>query len=150
METETKTEDVRDSDMDPWIVKTDYDKSTGNADMEVETTPLIHDNDETVPLLVPASGTPKEKKVVVMEWHTCGICLEEMVDSDLLTHLSCGVLLCSECLESSKQHTIKEDGKMPCPVSEESRSINLFNIQVFLNLFNVQVFLICLMYKVFL
>ena len=77
--------------------------------MECETTPTANET----------SGGSGEtgRKVMVMEWHTCGVCLEEMVDNDLLTHTVCGALLCGECLESSKQHTVKEDGRMPCPVS---------------------------------
>ncbi len=87
-----------------------------------ETTPLINsETDETTPLFtsVPDEVIPpliSNTRVVVMEWHSCSICLEEMVDTDLLVHSSCGGLLCQECLTSSKQHSIKEDGRMPCPV----------------------------------
>ncbi len=53
---------------------------------------------------------------VVMEWRSCCICLEEMLDSDLLTHPSCGAVVCSSCLQSSMQHSSQQANKMPCPV----------------------------------
>ena len=53
---------------------------------------------------------------VVMEWRSCCICLEEMLDSDLLTHSACGAVLCSSCLQSSVQHSSQQGQKMPCPV----------------------------------
>ena len=55
---------------------------------------------------------------VVMEWRSCCICLEEMLDSDLLTHPACGAVLCSSCLQSSMQHSSQQDHKMPCPVRQ--------------------------------
>ncbi len=88
--------------------------------MEFETTPTANE-----------TGGETGRKVMVMEWHTCGVCLEEMVDTDLLTHSLCGALLCGECLESSKQHTVKEDGRMPCPVS------NTNNFSFFPGLFHL-------------
>ena len=33
------------------------------------------------------------------QWKTCAICLEEMIDSDLMAHASCGGTLCHTCLE---------------------------------------------------
>lgn len=53
---------------------------------------------------------------IVMEWRSCCICLEEMLDSDLLTHPACGAVLCSSCLESSVQHSSQQAHKIPCPV----------------------------------
>ena len=56
--------------------------------------------------------------VVMMEWHSCNICLEEMVDSDLLSHAQCGGTLCSNCLQSSKSHQESSGQKrITCPVS---------------------------------
>lgn len=115
--------------MDPWTSST-----VNKMDVDHEATPLISNQDtttKTAPLNdfgttpfadlstsnVASQEEGGKKKVVVMEWHSCGICLEEMIDSDLLTHLSCGAILCDDCLQASKQHTMKEDGKMPCPVS---------------------------------
>lgn len=73
---------------------------------ENENTPLLGDDDkETKP------------KVVVMEWHSCVICLEEMVDSELLTHTSCAAMMCSTCLQASQTHSANDTGHMPCPVS---------------------------------
>lgn len=37
------------------------------------------------------------------QWRTCAICLEEMVDNDLLVHPSCGGILCHSCLEVCKK-----------------------------------------------
>ena len=67
---------------------------------------------EDVPVVSQASAA-----AVVVEWHSCAICLEEMVDSDLVTHASCGAVLCPTCLQSSVDHYQKEDGLVPCPVS---------------------------------
>ena len=54
---------------------------------------------------------------VVMEWHSCSICLEEMVDSELVSHGECGGVVCPGCLQSSVEHYCsKETGLMPCPL----------------------------------
>ena len=64
------------------------------------------------------TAVPMETAVVMMEWHSCNICLEEMVDSDLLTHAQCGGTLCSNCLKASKAHQESIDQKrITCPVS---------------------------------
>ncbi len=64
------------------------------------------------------TNVPVETAVVMMEWHSCNICLEEMVDSDLLTHAQCGGTLCSSCLQASKAHQESTDQKrITCPVS---------------------------------
>jgi ubiquitin C-terminal hydrolase len=59
---------------------------------------------------------PVISKAVVMEWHSCAICLEEMIDSDLVTHATCGAVLCPSCLQSSVDHYQKEEGLVPCPI----------------------------------
>ncbi|XP_064639050.1 uncharacterized protein LOC135494727 isoform X2 [Lineus longissimus] len=48
------------------------------------------------------------------QWKSCTICLEEMTDSDLMVHTSCGGTLCQSCLDMS----IKHYGEMAfsCPV----------------------------------
>ena len=115
---------------DPWNGSSDglpakvlrYDNSPDET-MENTVTP---DDSEATPLIDPYEATSINKesnettprKVVVMEWHSCAICLEEMVDSELLTHTPCGALLCATCLESSQQHIATESGHMPCPVSD--------------------------------
>lgn len=48
------------------------------------------------------------------QWRTCAICLEEMVDNDLLVHPSCGGILCHSCLEVSYKHY--EKSTFPCPI----------------------------------
>ena len=61
---------------------------------------------------------PAEASVVMMEWHSCNICLEEMIDSDLLTHAQCGGTVCSTCLQASKAHQESiEQKRITCPVS---------------------------------
>lgn len=117
--------------MDPWTaqdktMEVDRDEATpliSNQDASTtdnfESTPFtdLDPSRDNVTKTTQSEGEQNNnKKVVVMEWHSCGICLEEMVDSDLLTHPTCGAILCEECLQASKQHTMKEDGKMPCPV----------------------------------
>ena len=74
--------------------------------------PRSDEADEATPLLEEAEPT-----VVVMEWHSCVICLEEMVDSELLTHSVCGAMICDTCLQASRTHSGTENGLMPCPVS---------------------------------
>lgn len=56
-------------------------------------------------------------QAIVMEWHSCSICLEEMVDSELLTHRDCGAIICPTCLQASTEHYSKDNGLLPCPVS---------------------------------
>ena len=77
--------------------------------------------DVTLPgnLLLKCVSAVSDTVAVVMEWRSCSVCLEEMIDSDLLIHPECGGVLCSTCLQSSVQHFAQEDKKMPCPVSRE-------------------------------
>ena len=64
----------------------------------------------------PADAPPPPGVVsVVMEWHSCAICLEEMVDTDLLTHKECGAVLCAVCLLASSEHSTQGD-HIPCPI----------------------------------
>ena len=63
------------------------------------------------------SAAVQPTQAVVMEWHSCAICLEEMVDSELVTHGTCGAILCPSCLQSSVDHYNKEGGLVQCPVS---------------------------------
>lgn len=92
---------------DPWQPVASEDGLPAKVPRNEETTPLLEEEEE---------GT--EPKVVVMEWHMCVICLEEMVDSDLLTHTTCGATICAVCLEASRRHSGNEEtAHMPCPVS---------------------------------
>ena len=43
--------------------------------------------------------TESEDKIAADQWKSCAICLDEMVDSDLLIHPPCGGTLCHNCLE---------------------------------------------------
>jgi len=56
------------------------------------------------------------RQAVVMEWHSCSICLEEMVDCDLLTHKECGAIVCPSCLQASSEHYNQEQSLVPCPI----------------------------------
>lgn len=42
---------------------------------------------------------PKDRVVTVDQWKSCSICLEELADSELLVHKTCGATFCHSCLE---------------------------------------------------
>ena len=137
------------SNLDPWTVQTSANETTpsylADENMETETTPLIGNDDETTPLVnglspVADNKEEEEQQVVVMEWYSCGICLEEMVDSDLLTHVSCGALLCADCLESSKQHSMKDNGQMPCPVRHFFNYIHTYMYIMYIFMYTLVVY----------
>ena len=44
-------------------------------------------------------GSTCNNEIAADQWKTCAICLEEMLDSDLLKHVACGGTLCNNCLE---------------------------------------------------
>ena len=95
--------------------------------METDSSPRQSSLEDGLPSKIPRSdeaeqATPflsekAEPTVVIMEWHSCVICLEEMVDSDLLTHSVCGAMICPSCLQASRTHSATDNGLMPCPVS---------------------------------
>ena len=75
-------------------------------------------------------------QAVVMEWHSCSICLEEMVDSDLLTHKECGAIVCPSCLQASAEHYNQGQSLVPCPVGDQLTSFPFpLNAAVFFTLF---------------
>ncbi|GFR71589.1 ubiquitin carboxyl-terminal hydrolase 4 [Elysia marginata] len=39
------------------------------------------------------------------QWKSCAICLEDLLDSELLTHVMCDGVFCQNCLEMSVKHT---------------------------------------------
>ena len=49
-----------------------------------------------------------------MGWHTCGICLEDIFDDDLMVHNVCGGVLCQDCLEATASYHSGQS--FPCPV----------------------------------
>eukprot|EP00112_Aurelia_sp_Birch-Aquarium-sp1_P010751 Seg2289.2 transcript_id=Seg2289.2/GoldUCD/mRNA.D3Y31 product="Ubiquitin carboxyl-terminal hydrolase 15" protein_id=Seg2289.2/GoldUCD/D3Y31 len=49
-----------------------------------------------------------------MGWHTCGICLEDIFDDDLMVHNICGGVLCCDCLEATASYHSGQS--FPCPV----------------------------------
>ncbi len=69
------------------------------------------------PQATPQARPQAIPQAVVMEWHSCSICLEEMVDVDLLTHRECGAIVCPSCLQASTEHYSKDGEFLPCPVS---------------------------------
>ena len=38
-------------------------------------------------------------------WRSCNICLEDMADSDLVSHIHCTAVLCRECRERCGQES---------------------------------------------
>lgn len=44
------------------------------------------------------------------QWQTCAICLEELMDSQLLTHQTCSGVFCHTCLEVSRSLTLIAPG----------------------------------------
>merc|ERR1719300_963259 len=50
-------------------------------------------------------------------WRTCNICLEDLPDSDLITHINCTAQLCRDCLERSQ---LTHPGKCPVCLAEYS------------------------------
>ncbi|KAK7090065.1 uncharacterized protein [Littorina saxatilis] len=56
---------------------------------------------------------------VIDQWQTCAICLEELMDSQLLTHQACSGVFCHTCLEMSAKHSGELANNCPiclCPV----------------------------------
>ena len=114
---------------DPWQPnETGLPAKIARNESEDETTPLLIADAKATPIeseatpLLMAGGA---SKVVIMEWHTCVICLEEMIDSELMTHESCGATLCSNCIEASVRHSSSESGHIPCPVSHVTHSCDV-------------------------
>ena len=57
------------------------------------------------------SVLPKEGP---MGWHTCGICLEDIFDDNLMVHNVCGGILCRDCLGVTASYYTGKS--FPCPV----------------------------------
>ena len=103
---------------------TDHVKAHGgkhgkeSSDSEGETLPakMIKSEEDTPPESMECDFlTAAPPQAMVMEWHSCSICLEEKVDTDLLTHKECGAIVCPTCLQTSTEH-YSQEGKMPCVV----------------------------------
>jgi len=65
-----------------------------------------------------STGTLTET-VTEQGWKSCAICLEDMMDSDLLTHIHCSCVICKGCLISAQKHQADSDGSgksEKCPV----------------------------------
>lgn len=58
--------------------------------------------------------TTDQTKVTVDQWKSCSICLEELADSELLVHKTCGATFCHSCLEMSVLHYGQDN--FLCPV----------------------------------
>ncbi|XP_074658140.1 uncharacterized protein LOC141911078 [Tubulanus polymorphus] len=63
---------------------------------------------------VVAMDTTCAPSPVQSQWSSCAICLEEMVDSELMIHVECGGMLCHSCLQMSVKHY--GDSAYVCPV----------------------------------
>ncbi|XP_062584733.1 uncharacterized protein LOC134246383 [Saccostrea cucullata] len=62
-----------------------------------------------------SSAIPAAQATVVADkWKSCAICLEELEDSELLSHTGCGGTFCQICLEMSIKHYGEES--YVCPV----------------------------------
>ena len=64
-------------------------------------------------------GTDESKQTVLpkegpMGWHTCGICLEDIFDDNLMVHSVCGGILCKDCLGVTASYYAGKS--FPCPV----------------------------------
>ena len=128
----------KESDSEAEGLPTKMFKSDGQSSPREGTSPVINTTDEPTTSIAtgnPAAATEKGDapvltKAVVVEWHSCAICLEEMVDSELVTHATCGAVLCSPCLQSSVDHYQKEGGLVPCPVSSPNVAFVCFSVCV--------------------
>jgi len=80
-----------------------------NCDTDTESACVSDTNmgtDELEQTVLPKEGP--------MGWHTCGICLEDIFDDDLMVHNVCGGVLCRDCLGVTASYY---SGKsFPCPV----------------------------------
>lgn len=54
----------------------------------------IETQEEDSPAVEPTDGSGN-----VSTWQSCAICLEEMLDAELMSHPSCGCVLCQGCIE---------------------------------------------------
>ena len=60
-----------------------------------------------------------------LSYHTCAICLEEIQDTDLMVHPTCGCTLCETCL-SLNCSRVTDSGDTPCPVCSEATTTESF------------------------
>ncbi|KAI6654676.1 Ubiquitin carboxyl-terminal hydrolase 10-like [Oopsacas minuta] len=77
---------------------------------------------------VPSEQTDKTNPSVnaaSLSYHSCAICLEDMQDTDLLVHPTCGCTLCETCL-SLNCSRVTESGDTPCPVCSEATTTDSF------------------------
>lgn len=49
------------------------------------------------------------------QWRSCAICLEDLLDTELLTHIMCDGVFCQNCLEMSVKHTA-DVSAFCCPI----------------------------------
>ena len=58
---------------------------------------------ELLALLLPNEESPSDEEKVesklVVEWHTCAVCLDEKEDVELMIHPKCNGMLCKPCLK---------------------------------------------------
>ncbi|XP_072034275.1 LOW QUALITY PROTEIN: uncharacterized protein [Amphiura filiformis] len=63
------------------------------------------------------SGDVSNTGAVVSQWQSCAICLEDFPEHNLLTHKSCGGMLCHACIERAVKHY--GDQPVDCPVCRQ-------------------------------
>ena len=85
---------------------------TGTAeDRETEAGSSLSSSTTSTGTITPSTVTGADSGAGQGAWRSCNICLDEMADSDLVTHLECTAVLCRDCLERADQSS---PGK--CPV----------------------------------
>ncbi|KAI8770642.1 CAunnamed protein product [Biomphalaria glabrata] len=58
---------------------------------------------------------PEQMRPLTDRWRPCAICLEDLLDTDLLTHVSCDGVFCQPCLEMSVKHAA-DVSAFCCPI----------------------------------
>ncbi|XP_005090139.1 uncharacterized protein LOC101853362 [Aplysia californica] len=58
---------------------------------------------------------PDSSSSVPVEWRSCAICLEDLLDTELLTHIACSGVFCHNCLQMSVKHTA-DVATFCCPI----------------------------------
>ncbi|XP_022098571.1 uncharacterized protein LOC110983556 isoform X2 [Acanthaster planci] len=91
----------------------------GNVDLNSPEAVWGPVHDDGVPwnddVFVPEKNTETSDSGVVMsQWHSCAICLEEYPEHQLLTHKACGGVLCHACMERAVKHYGQQ--AVDCPV----------------------------------
>ena len=69
----------------------------------------------------------------------CNICLEDLADTDLVTHLLCSGIICRDCLDRSIKHS--SESRQKCPIcledclKSEWVQLDQYEVKLYANLF---------------